>query len=114
MKNICFQRIEDTGLTRSQLRVAKYVLSGLRDQEIADKLFVCIKTIKFHTHAIYKKTGVKSRSELIVRYFSNKSIEDMKSTLRRLIDENEKLRLEVRDKTIELMRLGGNLPRGRE
>lgn len=54
-------------LTNAEKEVANYVKAGLSNKEIAERLFVSEKTIKFHTTNIYKKSGVTSRSQLIAQ-----------------------------------------------
>ncbi len=53
-------------LSPRECEVAELVIQGLQNKAIADRLFICLKTVKFHTCNIYKKTPAKSRSELIV------------------------------------------------
>lgn len=64
-------------LSRSETAVVRAVIEGETNKEIANKLFVTEKTIKFHLTNIYQKLGVQSRAQLIVRY------------LKRNEDENE-------------------------
>jgi DNA-binding CsgD family transcriptional regulator len=59
-------QFEARGLTKREVEVANLVRSGLSNRDIANRLFVTEKTIKFHTTSIYKKLKVKSRSQLIV------------------------------------------------
>lgn len=49
-------------------RVLNLLIHGLSNQEIADKLFVSINTIRNHAANIYKKTGMKKK-ELIEKCF---------------------------------------------
>lgn len=41
------------------------ICNGLSNQEIADKLFITLQTVKDHTSRIYSKTGVKNRMQLM-------------------------------------------------
>ncbi len=41
------------------------ICNGLSNQQIADKLFISLQTVKDHTHRIYGKVDVNSRSQLI-------------------------------------------------
>lgn len=52
-------------LSNAETQVLDRLRRGLRNQEIADELFVTEKTIKFHLNRIYKKLGVKSRTHAI-------------------------------------------------
>jgi DNA-binding CsgD family transcriptional regulator len=45
--------------------VVREICNGLSNQEISDKLFISLQTVKDHTHRIYMKTNVKSRVQLI-------------------------------------------------
>ena len=54
------------GLSRAQVTAAYYAGFGLPTKEIADKLCVCEKTVKFHLTAIYKKLQIKSRVQLVL------------------------------------------------
>lgn len=49
--------------TNAETRVSQYLIKGYSNQEIADELGLNVKTVKFHLTNIYKKHGVKSRSE---------------------------------------------------
>jgi predicted ArsR family transcriptional regulator len=40
---------------------------GLSNKEIANKLFVTEKTVKFHLTNIYRKSQVKSRTQFVVK-----------------------------------------------
>jgi DNA-binding CsgD family transcriptional regulator len=41
------------------------VCNGLSNQQIAEKLFISLQTVKDHTHRIYNKVDVPSRAQLI-------------------------------------------------
>lgn len=55
-------------LSKSEKEVAKYMIKGLPRKNIADKLFVTEKTIKYHITNIYKKLEVKSMGEFFVLF----------------------------------------------
>lgn len=57
-------RIE-TDLSPRELEVLLNITHGLTNQQIADKLFVSLNTVKTHTANIYSKLGVKSRTQAI-------------------------------------------------
>ena len=40
---------------------------GLTNREVASTLFLSVKTVDFHLQQIYRKLGVRSRTELAVR-----------------------------------------------
>lgn len=54
-------------LTRSERQVLNHILTGKKNQEIADDLFVSLATVKTHIYHIFQKTMVKSKHELILK-----------------------------------------------
>ena len=55
----------DDSLTAQELRVAAAVARGAANREIAAELFLTLKTVEFHLRQIYRKVGVRSRSQLV-------------------------------------------------
>jgi ATP/maltotriose-dependent transcriptional regulator MalT len=55
----------DNPLSHRELDILTYALSDLTNQEIADKVFVSVNTVKFHLKNIYEKIGVTNRKEVI-------------------------------------------------
>ncbi|ADR23596.1 hypothetical protein MATR_25490 [Marivirga tractuosa] len=55
----------DNPLSTREIEVLTYALSDLTNQEIADKVFVSVNTVKFHLKNIYEKLGVSNRKEVI-------------------------------------------------
>jgi DNA-binding CsgD family transcriptional regulator len=53
-----------TSLTESQRQVASLAVEGLTNREIAERLFVTIKTVETHLMAAYRKLGIGTRDEL--------------------------------------------------
>jgi DNA-binding CsgD family transcriptional regulator len=51
-------------LTASELRVASLAAEGRTNREIAQALFVTVKTVETHLGNAYRKLGVAARSEL--------------------------------------------------
>ena len=51
-------------LTPTEERVARLVAGGAKNQEVADELFITLKTVEWHLSQIYRKLGVRSRTEL--------------------------------------------------
>jgi DNA-binding CsgD family transcriptional regulator len=51
-------------LTVSERRVAATVARGLTNREVAAELFLSPKTVEFHLGQIYRKLGVRSRTQL--------------------------------------------------
>lgn len=53
----------DLGLSPRQAEIMGLVLEGLRNQEIADALFVEVNTVKTHLRKAYAVLGVRNRAE---------------------------------------------------
>jgi DNA-binding CsgD family transcriptional regulator len=51
-------------LTHSEARVAELVGSGRTNQEVAEALFCSVRTVESHLSRIYRKLGIRSRTEL--------------------------------------------------
>ncbi|MHA6525879.1 LuxR C-terminal-related transcriptional regulator [Tessaracoccus sp. G1721] len=56
----------DSELTARERDVLSLIVSGHRNKEIADQLFIAPKTVMHHTSAIYRKLGVRGRAEAAV------------------------------------------------
>ena len=57
-------------LTPQELQVALEVAGGSTNREAAAALFLSPKTIEFHLRNVYRKLGVRSRTELVRRVLS--------------------------------------------
>jgi DNA-binding CsgD family transcriptional regulator len=53
------------GVTKRESEIAALLIRGLRNDEIAEKLFISAQTVKNHVSSIYKKTGARNRVELV-------------------------------------------------
>ncbi|MNG34406.1 Transcriptional regulatory protein LiaR [compost metagenome] len=53
-------------LTEREMDVLKLVAQGKSNQEIADDLFIGIKTVKFHVTNIFSKLGVDDRTQAAI------------------------------------------------
>jgi DNA-binding CsgD family transcriptional regulator len=51
-------------LTPQELRVAQLAAEGLSNKEIGGRLYLSHRTVGYHLHQIFAKTGIKSRSSL--------------------------------------------------
>jgi DNA-binding CsgD family transcriptional regulator len=51
-------------LTASERRVAQMAASGLANRQIAEQLFVTVKTVENHLTRVYSKLDVESRDGL--------------------------------------------------
>jgi len=59
--------------------VARLIVQGYRNQQIADKLSVTVSTVKKHITKIYQKLDIKSRYELIA-FFKNLALDHIAGT----------------------------------
>ena len=57
-------RLRDYSISPRESDVAELLVSGLRYGEIAQRLFISVKTVKTHVHRLYEKTGARNRMEL--------------------------------------------------
>jgi DNA-binding CsgD family transcriptional regulator len=60
-------RSAGTGLTPAEERVALRAAAGLSNREIAAELFLSPKTVETNLSSIYRKLGIRSRSQLHLR-----------------------------------------------
>jgi two-component system, NarL family, response regulator LiaR len=56
---------EDSNLSPRELEVLALMAGGLSNQEIADKLFVSLNTVKKHCTSLFTKLDVKRRTQAI-------------------------------------------------
>jgi DNA-binding CsgD family transcriptional regulator len=56
-----------TPLTATEIVVADLAAQGKRNEEIADELGVARKTVEWHLSHVYRKLGLRSRTELAAR-----------------------------------------------
>jgi DNA-binding CsgD family transcriptional regulator len=54
-------------LTAQELAVARAVAAGATNREVAQALFLSVKTVEFHLANVFRKLDVRSRSELTLR-----------------------------------------------
>lgn len=54
-------------LTAREIEILKALAAGLTNQAISDKLFLSEKTVKTHTHHIFQKMGVKTRTQAVMK-----------------------------------------------
>ena len=53
------------GLTPRELEVLQLIAQGLSNQEIADRLFLSLNTVKTHTSNVFSKLDVQRRTQAI-------------------------------------------------
>jgi DNA-binding NarL/FixJ family response regulator len=66
-------------LTKREHEIVDQLAKGLTYEEIADKLFISVETVRFHIKNIYNKLHVHSRTEAVIKIFNygfNKSPEN--------------------------------------
>ena len=51
-------------LTPTETKVANLVAGGSTNREVADTLFISVNTVEAHLKRIYRKLGIRSRTEL--------------------------------------------------
>ena len=54
-------------LTPAERRVAQVVAGGATNREAAARLFVTVRTVEVHLTSVYRKLGIRSRTELAAR-----------------------------------------------
>lgn len=52
-------------LSKRETQVFQQLLTGKSQQDIADALYICVRTVKFHCGNIYEKLAVKNKTELL-------------------------------------------------
>ncbi len=57
------------GLTDREISILSALARGLSNEQIAKELWVARQTVKFHLTNVYRKLGVKSRTEAIHRAY---------------------------------------------
>ena len=58
---------EPAGFSRRERELLQALSEGLRNDEIAEKLFISTGTVKWHLNNIYAKLGAKSRTDAVYR-----------------------------------------------
>lgn len=59
--------LRQTGISKREYEVLELMSKGNSNQEIADKLFVSLNTVKTHTSNLFVKLDVKRRTQAIQR-----------------------------------------------
>ena len=59
-------RVSGDGITPAELRVAQAVARGATNRDVATALFLSQKTVESHLRQIYRKLGVRSRTQLVL------------------------------------------------
>lgn len=59
------QALAETGISKREYEVLELMAKGLSNQEIADKLFVSLNTVKTHSSNLFLKLEVSRRTQAI-------------------------------------------------
>ncbi len=55
----------DNRLTPREREILEYLADGWSNSEIADRLELSLRTVKFHLESLFRKLGVKRRTEAV-------------------------------------------------
>ena len=58
-------RVEALGLTPRELEILDLMAAGLSNQEIAERLFVSVNTVKTHSSRVFEKLEVRRRTQAV-------------------------------------------------
>ncbi|MBC7075367.1 MAG: response regulator transcription factor [Syntrophomonadaceae bacterium] len=70
------QKKDDIKLTRREKDVLSLLVKGYSNKEIADAVFISEKTVKNHLTSIFRKLGVKDRTQAAVYALKNSIVSD--------------------------------------
>lgn len=68
--NISQATLAKIGLTNRERQLVDYMVRGASNQEISEKMFISINTVKIHISNIFRKAGVRSRTELMDKLYN--------------------------------------------
>jgi DNA-binding CsgD family transcriptional regulator len=71
------QPVAGERLTPQELQIARLVVEGKTNRDVAATLFVTPKTVEFHLTRVYRKLGIHSRSELVRRMADHETDVDL-------------------------------------
>ncbi|MFL5751982.1 MAG: response regulator transcription factor [Bacteroidia bacterium] len=57
--------LKELAISKREYEVLELIAGGLSNQEIADKLFVSLNTIKTHSSNLFEKLGVERRTQAV-------------------------------------------------
>lgn len=72
------ERVLHDDLTKRELEILMLIAEGKTNQEIADELFIALKTVKVHVSNILGKLEVQDRTQAVVYAFQNGLVEHKK------------------------------------
>lgn len=62
-------------LTEREMEVLRLIASGKSNQDVADELFIGVKTVKFHVTNILAKLGVEDRTQAAIYAYKQGLVE---------------------------------------
>ncbi|RLD82352.1 MAG: DNA-binding response regulator [Bacteroidetes bacterium] len=65
---------QEVPLSEREMEVLKHMSQGLSNKQIADKLFISIRTVETHKHNLMKKLNIYSTAELVIYAIQNNII----------------------------------------
>lgn len=74
LKNTREKPVNNIKLTKRELEILQLIFEGLSTQEIADKLFVSVRTVSNHRFNLNNKTGARNTAGLISFALKNKLV----------------------------------------
>ncbi len=74
MKQMRYERVLHDDLTEREIEILLLLAHGLTNQEIADRLFIAVKTVKTHVSNILAKLEVHDRTQAVIYAFQHKLI----------------------------------------
>jgi len=63
-------------LSNRETQVLQHLIKGQTQQDIADSLFICVRTVKFHCGNIYQKLAVKNKIELLKKLDESQALQN--------------------------------------
>lgn len=63
--------VQSTNLTERELEVLKYIIKGLTNNDIAQELYISVRTVEVHKANIMKKLSINNTAELVVYAIKN-------------------------------------------
>jgi DNA-binding NarL/FixJ family response regulator len=68
------ERASNSDLTKRELEVLELVAEGRTNKEVAESLFISVKTVETHKSHILEKLGLKNTAELVIYAIKHKLI----------------------------------------
>lgn len=75
MKQMRHERVLHEDLTEREMEILLLLAHGYTNQEIADKLYIALKTVKSHVSNLFSKLEVHDRTQAVIYAFQQKLVE---------------------------------------